>query len=84
MIPVIIGLNVPGKFLTNVPKVHKLTLVRENEKFRERGKWTRGDGDGMDVDKTSKKQRQKNLKTKEMVVDESAVTEDCDNGEGME
>lgn len=36
MIPEIIGADVPSRFLQNIPKVHKLTLAKENEKFREK------------------------------------------------
>ncbi|XP_028411813.1 snurportin-1-like isoform X2 [Dendronephthya gigantea] len=67
MIPEILGMEVPGKYLQNVPKVHKLTLIKENEKFREKGT----KGDEMDVDKSGKKRgKRKNTKSKEMVVDE--------------
>ncbi len=77
MIPEIIGANVPEKYLQNVPKVHKLTLQKENEKFRERGK--KGE-DEMDVDKGRRRRRHRNPKSREMVVDDSGPTE----GDGEE
>ena len=80
MIPEIIAINVPEKFLQNVPKVHKLTLEKENERFREKGRMKRNE---MEVDEGSKKEGQKNSKSKEMVVDETGSTED-DNEELME
>ena len=79
MIPEIIGVNVPGKFLQNVPKVHKLTLEKENERFREKGRMKRNE---MEVDEGSKKEGQKNSKSKEMFVDETGSTEN-DNEELM-
>ena len=66
MIPEILGMDVPDKYLQNVPKVHKLTLVKENEKFR--GKGTKDEE--MDVDRSGKKRGKRNTKSKEMVVDE--------------
>ena len=80
MIPEIIRISVPEKFLQNVPKVHKLTLEKENERFREKGRMKRNE---MEVDEGSKKEGQKNSKSKEMVVDETGSTED-DNEELME
>ena len=80
MISEIIGISVPEKFLQNVPKVHKLTLEKENERFREKGRMKRNE---MEVDEASKKKEQKNSKSKEMVVDETGPTED-DNEELME
>ena len=80
MIPEILGISVPEKFLQNVPKVHKLTLEKENERFREKGRMKRNE---MEVDEGSKKEGQKNSKSKEMVVDETGSTED-DNEELME
>jgi hypothetical protein len=79
MIPEIIGMDVPDNYLQNVPKVHKLTLEKENEKFREKGM----KGGEMEIDKGRKKQRQKNMKSRDMVVDESGSTEG-DNEEEME
>ena len=67
-------MNVPEKYLQNVPKVHKLTLLKENETFRERGK---KDDDGMEIDKTRRKRKQKNSsKSKDMLVDESTEGDD--------
>ena len=67
-------MNVPEKYLQNVPKVHKLTLLKENEKFREREK---KDDDGMEIDKTRRKRKQKNSsKSKDMLVDESTEGDD--------
>ena len=80
MIPEIIRISVPEKFLQNVPKVHKLTLEKENERFREKGRMKRNE---MEVDEGSKKKGQKNSKSKEMVVDETGSTEN-DNEELME
>lgn len=80
MIPEIIGVSVSEKFLQNVPKVHKLTLEKENERFREKGRMK---GNEMEVDEASKKERQKNSKSKEMVVHETGSTEN-DKEESME
>ena len=80
MIPEILGISVPEKFLQNVPKVQKLTLEKENERFREKGRMKRNE---MEVDEGSKKEGQKNSKSKEMVVDETGSTEN-DNEELME
>ena len=80
MIPEIIHINVPEKFLQNVPKVHKLTLEKENEKFREK----RMKRSEMKVDEGSKKERQKNSKSKEMAVDETVCSAGADKEEVME
>ena len=73
MIPEIIAMNVPEKYLQNVPKVHKLTLLKENEKFREKGK---KEDDGMEIDKARRKRKQKHSKSKDMLVDESTEGDD--------
>jgi hypothetical protein len=78
MIPEIIHANVPEKYLQNVPKVHKLTLEKENEKSRETGK--KGD-DGMDIDKERRRRKYKNPKGKDMLVDESSTAQGHDEEE---
>ena len=79
MIPEIIGVTVPEKFLQNVPKVHKLTLEKDNEKFRAKGT----KGERMDIDKAKKNRKKKNERSKEMVVDDSDPVEG-DNEDKME
>lgn len=78
MIPELIGMDVPAGFLQNVPEVDKLTLVKDNEKFRERAKSNGGkkelqDKNGMEVEqhKTSNENKQKKSKGKQMIVHES-------------
>ena len=63
MIPQIIGMDVPVEFLQNVPEVHKLKLLKDNETFRERGKSKeKGDDNEMQVekDKTNRKNQKAN------------------------
>lgn len=74
MIPEIIGMDVPAEFLCNVPKVHKLTLLKENQKFRERSKLNgekKQDESEMEVEQ-SKRKGKKKTKGKQMIVDENS------------
>ena len=74
MIPQIIGMDVPVEFLQNVPEVHKLKLLKDNETFRERGKSKeKGDDNEMQVEQHKRQNKQKKSKGKQMVVDESIV-----------
>ena len=67
-------MDVPVEFLQNVPEVHKLKLLKDNETFRERGKSKeKGDDNEMQVEQHKRQNKQKKSKGKQMVVDESIV-----------
>lgn len=69
-------MDVPPKYLQNVPKVHKLTLEKENEKFRAKE-------ERMQVDK-GKGQRRNNGNNKDMLIDEFTSCAEVKTHEEME